>query len=71
MANEDNLIPMNKRTKSEQRKIASEGGKASGESRRAKKTMREYADFLLSLEVSDRRQWNKLCLLYTSPSPRD
>lgn len=67
MANEDNLIPMNKRTKSEQRKIASEGGKASGESRRAKKTMREYADFLLSLEVSDRRQWNKLARVGVPP----
>lgn len=60
MANEKNLVSLDKRTKSERRKIASEGGKASGEARRAKKTMREYADFLLSLSVSDRRKWNKM-----------
>ncbi len=60
MANEKNLVPFDKRTESEQRKIASEGGKASGEARRAKKTLREYADFLLSLPVADRRKWNKL-----------
>jgi hypothetical protein len=60
MANEKNLVPLNQRTKGEQRRIASAGGKASGEARRAKKTMREYADFLLSLPVSDRRKWNKL-----------
>lgn len=36
MANEKNLVPQNKRTKSEQRKIASMGGKKSGEVRRMK-----------------------------------
>ena len=36
MANEQNLVPQNKRTKSEQRKIASMGGKKSGEVRRMK-----------------------------------
>lgn len=60
MSNEKNLVPFDKRTESEQRKIASEGGKASGAARRAKRTMREYADLLLSLPVSDRRKWNKL-----------
>ena len=60
VANEKNLVPFDKRTESEQRKIASEGGKASGEARRAKKTLREYSDFLLSLPVADRRRWNKM-----------
>lgn len=60
MANEKNLIPNNQRTPSERRENARKAGKASGEARRAKKTMREYADFLLSLQVSDRRKWNKL-----------
>lgn len=41
MANEDNLIPVNNRTKSEQREIASSGGKASGEKRRKNKSIRE------------------------------
>lgn len=60
MSNEKNLIPMSERSKSEAREIGSKGGKASGAARRAKRTMREYADLLLSLPVSDRRKWNKL-----------
>lgn len=40
MAKED-LIPMNKRTKEEQKEIARKGGKASGKSRRKKKAMKE------------------------------
>lgn len=46
--NDENLIPMNKRTKSEQRAIATAGGKASGESRRKRKTLKE--ELLLMLE---------------------
>lgn len=57
MANEKNLKRL---SPSEAREYGAKGGKASGEARRAKKTMREYADFLLSLQVSDRRKWNKL-----------
>jgi hypothetical protein len=60
VSNEKNLVPFDKRTESERKRIASEGGKASGAARRAKRTMREYADLLLSLPVSDRRRWNKL-----------
>ena len=51
MANEQNLIPMNERTKSEQRAIATAGGKASGESRRKRKTLKE--ELLLMLEDED------------------
>lgn len=36
------------------------GGKASGEARRAKKTLREYAEFLLELPVSNVKEFNKL-----------
>lgn len=50
MANEQNLIPLNKRTKNEQRKIAKKGGKKSGESRRNKKTLRELLEIALSLK---------------------
>ena len=39
--NDENLIPQNKRTKKEQREIAIKGGKASGEARRKKRTVRE------------------------------
>ena len=51
MAGEENLIPLNQRTKEEQREIASKGGKASVEARRRKKTMRENLEILLSLPL--------------------
>lgn len=47
--NEDNLIPFNERTEEEQRKIASMGGKASGEARKRKSEMKQAIDLLLSL----------------------
>ena len=52
MANEENLRPLNTRTKNERREIAIMGGKASGESRREKKTMRETLKEMLE-EVAD------------------
>ena len=48
MANEKNLIPLNERTKSQQREIASKGGKASAEAKRKRKTLKE--ELLLMLE---------------------
>lgn len=42
MANEKNLIPLDKRTKSEQREIARKGGVASGVSRNLKGAMKKY-----------------------------
>ena len=47
----ENLIPFNERTEEEQRRIASMGGKASGEARRRKKSMKEQFDLLLSLPI--------------------
>lgn len=41
MANEQNLIPFNKRTENEQREIARQGGKKSGEVRRENKILQE------------------------------
>lgn len=49
LANEKNLIPWNKRTESEQREYARQGGKKSGEVRRQRKAMKEQAEMLLSL----------------------
>jgi len=43
-----NLKPQNTRTKEEQKKIASMGGKKSGENRRARKTLREELLAILS-----------------------
>ena len=51
MSNEKNLIPFNKRTESEQREIAQQGGIASG---------KEAADYYLSLPETDRRRVNAL-----------
>lgn len=60
MANEENLIPFNKRTESEQREIAQQGGIASGKARRRKRSMKEAADYYLSLPETDRRRVNAL-----------
>lgn len=60
MANEKNLIPLDKRTKSEQREIQSSGGIASGTARRRKRSLKEAADLYLSLPVTDRRVFNKI-----------
>ena len=59
MAGKDNLIPQNKRTKSEQREIAIKGGKASGKARREKKNMQQMAEMLLNMEVSKSQQSTK------------
>lgn len=49
MANEQNLIPFNKRTESEQREYAKKGGQKSGEVRRQRKAMKEQMETLLAL----------------------
>ena len=49
--NDKNLIPTNKRSKSEVRKNASKGGIKSGETRRQRKTQREQLEMLLSLPL--------------------
>lgn len=51
MANEQNLIPLNKRTESEQREITSKGGKASGKRRRDKRDFRETFMSLLEMPM--------------------
>ena len=54
MANKsDNLVPLNERTKTEQRQIAKAGGKASGVARRQKRTMREIAEMVATMELKD------------------
>ena len=45
--NEGNLIPMNKRTESEQREITRKGGQKSGEARRKKKQIKQLITELL------------------------
>lgn len=69
MSNEKNLIPFNKRTESEQREIAQQGGIASGKARRRKRSMREAADYYLALPETDRRSVN--ALLRDAVDPED
>ena len=54
MANEKNLIPFNELTESQQREIASKGGKASVEAKRKRKTLKE--ELLLMLEDEELRK---------------
>lgn len=55
MANEENLVPQNRRTKSEQREIAKMGGIKSGEARREKKLWKD--EIMKRLGEKD---WNKI-----------
>ena len=51
--NDENLIPLNKRTKNAQRKIQSMGGKASGKKRRMDKTCREVFSVIRNMPLKD------------------
>ena len=52
LANEGNLIPANKRSKSEHREIAKRGGVASGKARRKKADFQKALKTILSSEVN-------------------
>ena len=54
------LIPLNQRTKDEQKKICSKGGKKSGEVRREQKTYRDMAKAMLSSTITDEDILNEL-----------
>lgn len=71
MPNEQNLVPMDQRTKEEARELGREGGRASGVARRRKRSLREAADLYLSLPVADRRKWNKIAREGVDPEDID
>ena len=71
MPNEKNLIPFNERTESEQRQIAQKGGIASGAARRRKRSMRQAADYYLSLPETDRRRVNAMLRDQIEPEDMD
>lgn len=48
-----NLIPMNRRTEIDQKRIATMGGKASGEARRKKADFRRVLNQILTMQVPD------------------
>ena len=53
MANEENLNPLNQRTKSEQREITQKGGIASGKSRRRKKALRTALKEAMAMQLKE------------------
>lgn len=71
MPNENNIISNSDRTPEERREIAAAGGRASGVSRRRKKSLREAAELYLSLPVSDKRAWNRLARDGVEPEDAD
>lgn len=70
MANEQNLVPFDERTESEQREIASAGGKASGKARRRKKSMKQKMQLLLSLPPAENDQ-TELSAMGVDPDDMD
>ena len=56
----ENLIPTNKRTKAEARKISQKGGIASGQVRREKRDRKRQAQMILDLAVKDPKIIEKL-----------
>ena len=70
MANEKNLVPFDERTESEQREIASAGGKASGKARRRKKSMKQKMQLLLSLPPAENDQ-TELSAMGVDPDDMD
>ena len=70
MANEKNLVPFDERTESEQREIASAGGKASGKARRRKKSLKQKMQLLLSLPAADNDQ-TELSAMGVDPDDMD
>ena len=71
MSGEKNLIPLNRRTKEEQKEITTAGGKASGESRRRKRSLKDAADLFLSLPISDQRTFNAMAKDVVNPDDTD
>ena len=59
--NEENLIPMNERSKDEVREIGKKGGIASGEARRRKKTLRE--ELIALLETNNNNEKISVAIL--------
>lgn len=71
MANEQNLVPMDQRTKEEAREIGRKGGLASGAARRRKRSLKEAADLYLSLPVSNHKAWNQISAAGVDPEDID
>ena len=71
MPNENNIISNSDRTPEERREIAAAGGRASGVSRRRKKSLREATDLYLSMPVANRKRWNAIAKEGVDPEDID
>ena len=71
MANEQNLIPLNERSKEDAKRIQQMGGYARSAARRRKHSLKEAADLFLSLPVSDTKSWNKIARTGVDPEDID
>lgn len=72
MPNEQNLVPFDSnQSREEAKKNGAKGGRASGVSKRRKKSLREAAELYLSLPVADKRAWNKLAKDGVAPEDVD
>ena len=58
--NDQNLVSIGDRSTSEAREICAKGGRASGASRRRRKTMEQCAKFILSLPANSKEDWETL-----------
>ncbi len=68
VANEQNLVPMNQRTKSEAREISRKGGVASGKVRRQRADLKRAFETLLSSEVNNEQMRELLIRLGYDPT---
>lgn len=71
MANEQNLIPNEKRTPSERRANARKAGIASGQARRRNKTMKEIALMLLNTKVPNNKYTEEMLNLFPDMDAQD
>lgn len=67
----DNLIPLNERTQQERKAIAAMGAKATNEIKRKRKSLRESMNALLSLDIKNTKDWNKVAAMGIDPSEID
>lgn len=71
MANEENLIPINKRAKSVQREIQSKGGQAKADKERKKRLLKDCMLELLELPVAGNKNYNLLARMGLDPENID
>lgn len=63
MANEQNLIPLNKRSQRERKEITTKGANASNKIQKEKKLLKQQFEMLMSLEIMDDKLKEQLVVL--------